>query len=57
MLRRQRQADLFDFEASLVYIVSPRLARAYRVRFCIQKEGEGKFLISEIPHLIYPEGD
>lgn len=26
-----------------------------RVRFCVLKEGEGKFLISEIPHLPYPE--
>ena len=25
---RQRQADLFEFETSLVYIVSPRTARA-----------------------------
>jgi hypothetical protein len=27
-LRRQRQADLWEFEANLVYIVSPWTARA-----------------------------
>lgn len=56
MLRRQRQADLCVFQATLFDMVCPRLARAYRVRFCVQKEGEEKFLISEIPHLIYPAG-
>jgi hypothetical protein len=26
-LRRQKQADLYEFEASLVYIVSPKITR------------------------------
>jgi hypothetical protein len=33
-LRRQRQADLCEFEASLVYILNFRPARAIRIRCC-----------------------
>ena len=35
-LRRQRQVDLYEFEVSLVYILSFRTARA-TVRPCLKK--------------------
>lgn len=35
-LGRQRQADLYDSEASLIYIVSCRSARGYIVLLCLK---------------------
>ena len=42
-LGRQKQADLCEFKASLVYIVSSRTARAsYKVRLCLKRKRYGE---------------
>ena len=37
-LERQRQADLYEFEASLVYRASSKIIRAATVKPCFKKE-------------------
>lgn len=54
-LRKQRQADLSESEASLVYVVNSRPAKGYTVKLCIntkkqiakaEAKGEEKLQVS-----------
>jgi hypothetical protein len=44
VLRRKEQLHLYEFEASLLYTVSSRTARATQRNSCLEKKKENMFI-------------